>query len=221
MAHVTAIVLALISGVLISSDLIISKDTAISINKTLHRLLTLSIPNKEELYWGPYLSTPGKKDMKKTFMVSAILAVVGVAGWVTYAVLKDLHSGSPTNISWLWIFAAGFVVGLAMQWFLVDRLLQRGKDEFSAISMSSIWLIVLALIIFVTTQHYLTAFLFTIGLFYGICMIQFSILVTKFFTWFWTTDPNPDPGRNPRVLARIGISFLIIAGIIELVIALT
>ncbi len=220
MAHVTAIVLALISGVLISSDLIISKDTAISINKTLHRLLTLSIPSKEDLYWGPYLSTPGRKDMKKTFMVSAILAVVGVAGWITYAVLKDLHSGSPTNIWWLGIFAGGFILGLAMQWFSI-QILRKWVDEFYAILFSSLWLIILGVIIFASTVHNIHAVQFILGMLYGICMIEFSILATKLFTWFWTTDPNPEPGSNPRVLARIGLSFAIVAGIIELIISLT
>ena len=56
----------------------------------------------------------------------------------------------------------------------------------------------------------------TLGLFYGVAILEFSVGLTKFLTWFLTTDPNPDPDRNPRVLARIGLLLLIITGIIEL-----
>jgi hypothetical protein len=206
MSHLISTILALVSGVLVSSDLIISRTVAIRINRTLWNWLNLST-------------------IKKTFVVAGILAVVGVAAWIIYLVLKESHSGSPTNIWWLGIFAAGFFLGLAMQWFSI-HLLRRRFDEFYAIFFSSIWLIILGVIIFASTIHNIHAVQFTIGMLYGICMIEFSILATKFFTWFWTTDPNPEReknrrGSNPRVLARIGISFFIIAGIIEVVISLT
>jgi len=157
-------------------------------------------------------------------MVAAILAVVGVAGWITYLILKDSQTGSTTNIGWVPIFAGGFAVGLAGQWLLIKLLLRLEVSEFFAILGSSGLLIILAGIIFVATVHYyssLVAVALTVGLIYGVSMVEFSILSTKFFTWFSTTDPNPDPGRNPRVLARIGLFFFIVAGIIELVISLT
>lgn len=229
MAHVTAIVLALISGVLISSDLIISKDTAMSINRTLYNWLRLS--TTELPLSGRAFTNSNTFNIKKTFMVSAILAVVGVAGWITYLILKDSQTGSTTNIGWVPIFAGGFVVGLAAQWFLINllnlllRLVLKKEYEFFAILGSSGLLIILASIIFVATVHYYSSMVtvaLTAGLIYGVSMIEFSILSTQFFTWFSTTDPNPDdPGRNPRVLARIGLLFFIVAGIVELVVSLT
>jgi hypothetical protein len=135
-------------------------------------------------------------------------------------VLKESQNGSPKNIWWLGIFAGGFIVGLAMQWFSI-QVLRKRMNEFQAILFSSIWLIVFGMIIFVSTIHNIHAVQFTIGMLYCICMIEFSILATKFFTWFLTSDPNPEGEWSPRVLARIGISFFIIAGIIEVVISLT
>jgi len=208
MAHLASTILDLISGVLISSDLIISKDTAISVNRTLRGWLTLF--------------PPGKKDIKKTFIVSAILAVVGVAAWVTYAILRDLGTTSTINLSWVPIFFGGFAVGLAMQWFLIRLLLRLTIYELYAILFSSGSLIVLGVIMLATTIHHIRAVQFTIGLLYGVSMIEFSILLTRFFTWFSTSDPSPDPSlaRNPRVLARIGILLFIVAGIVELVTSL-
>ena len=188
---------ALAAGILVSSDLIISKDTATHINKTLRNGLTLS-------------------NIKKTFIVAAIVAVVGMVVWVAYLIWKDSQTSSSFNIVWVPIFAAGFIVGLAMQWFLIRgvlRLFRKGQNW--SIAVSSLGLGILAVIIFIITIHS-PMMPFTIGLFYGVAILEFSIYLTKFLLWFVTTDPNPDPGRNPRVLARIGLLLFIIGGIIEL-----
>lgn len=188
---------ALAAGVLVSSELIISKDTATHINKTLRNGLTLS-------------------NIKKTFIVAAIVAVVGMAGWITCLIWKDSQTSSTINIGWVPIFVAGFIVGLAMQWFLICgvlRLFRKGQNW--SIAVSSLGLGILTVIIFITTIHSPMMPL-TLGLFYGVAILEFSIYLTKFLLWFVTTDPNPDPGRNPRVLARIGLLLFIIGGIIEL-----
>jgi hypothetical protein len=192
-----SIFFGLAAGILISSDLIISKDTATHINRTLRNMLTLS-------------------SIKKTFLVAAIIAVIGMAVWVTYLIWKDLQTGSSFNIIWVPIFTGGFIIGLVMQWFLmhvVSRLFK--KSHHWSITFNSVWLCTLAIIAFILTFRSPIMPL-TLGLFYGVAMLEFSIYATKFLTWFLTTDPNPDPGRNPRVLARIGLLLFIIAGIIEL-----
>jgi hypothetical protein len=193
-----SIFFGLAAGILISSDLIISKDTATHINKTLRNMLTLS-------------------NIKKTFLVAAIIAVIGMAVWVTYLIWKDLQTGSSFNIVWVPVFTGGFIIGLVMQWFLIHgilRLFRKGQDW--SIAISSVALGILAIISFITTAHLFYIMLLTLGFFYGVAMLEFSIYATKLLTWFLTTDPNPDPGRNPRVLARIGLLLFIIAGVVEL-----
>jgi len=190
-------ILALISGLLISSDLIISKDTAIQINKTLRNFLTLS-------------------NIRKTFMFAAVLAIAGMLGWIIYSVWKDSQTSSNFNIVWIPIFMAGFIIGLTLQWFVTHLMLRlSGRSLDSSIGFSTVCLIILTTIIFVITAKSPIVPLI-LGLFYGVAMLEFSIWFTKFITWFLTTDPNPDPDRNPRVLARIGLLLLITTGIIEL-----
>lgn len=188
---------ALAAGVLVSTDLIISKGTEARINNKLRNALTLT-------------------SIKKTFIVAAIVAVVGMAVWVTYLIWKDSQTSSSFNIVWVPLFAAGFIIGLALQWFLmhgISRLFQKSPNW--SIAFNTFWLCTLALIAFILTIR-LPIMPLTLGLFYGVAMLEFSIYLTKFLLWFVTTDPNPDPGRNPRVLARIGLLLFIIGGIIEL-----
>ena len=192
-----SVLFGLAAGILISSDLIISKDTAIHINKALRNGLTLST-------------------IKKTFLVAVIVAVIGMAVWITYLVWEESQTSSSFNIVWVPIFAAGFIIGLAMQWFLmhgVSRLFQKSPNW--SITFNSVWLGTLAIIAFILTVH-LPIMPLTLGVFYGIAILEFSIYATRFLIWVLTTDPNPDPGRNPRVLARIGLLLFIIAGVIEL-----
>jgi len=195
-------ILALISGLLIGSDLIISKDTTIRINKTLRNFLTLS-------------------NIRKTFVFAAVLAIAGILGWIIYSVWKDSQTSSNFNIVWVPIFMTGFIIGLATQWFVMHLVLRlSGRSLGSSIAFSSVCLGILTIIIFIITVKSsimpLILVPLTLGLFYGVAILEFSIGLTKFLTWFLTTDPNPDPGRNPRVLARIGLLFLLITGIIEL-----
>ncbi|MBM3156922.1 MAG: hypothetical protein FJ004_06520 [Chloroflexi bacterium] len=65
MAHVVAAILGLVSIVLMGSDHIISKTLRINIDKTLQSALTLST-------------------LKRTFVVAAVLATIGMTGWFTY-----------------------------------------------------------------------------------------------------------------------------------------
>jgi hypothetical protein len=190
-----SIFFGLAAGILISSDLIISKDTAAHINRTLRNGLTLS-------------------SIKKTFLVAAIVAVVGMAVWVTYLIWKDSQTSFSFNIVWVPIFAAGFIIGLALQWFLmhgISRLFQKSPNW--SITFNTVWLCTLALIAFILTVR-LPIMPLTLGVFYGIAILEFSIYATRFLIWFLTTDPNHS--RNPRVLARIGLLLFIIAGVIEL-----
>jgi hypothetical protein len=190
-------ILALISGLLIGSDLIISKDTTIRINKTLRDFLTLS-------------------NIRKTFVFAAVLAIAGMLGWIIYSVWKDSQTSSNFNIVWVPIFMAGFIIGLTLQWFVMHLVLRlSGRSLGSSIAFSSVCLGILTIIIFIITVKS-SIMPLTLGLCYGVAILEFSIGITKFLTWFLTTDPNPDPGRNPRILARIGLLFLIITGIIEL-----
>lgn len=197
MIYFASKILALISGLLIGSDLIISKDTTIRINKTLRNFLTLS-------------------NIRKTFVFAAVLAITGILGWIIYAVWKDSQTSSNFNIVWVPIFMAGFIIGLASQWFVMHLVLRLfGRSLGSSIAFSSVCLCILTIIIFIITVKS-SIMPLTLGLFYGVAILEFSIGLTKFLTWFLTTDPNPDPGRNPRVLARIGLLFLLITGIFEL-----
>jgi hypothetical protein len=193
-----SIFFGLAAGILVSSDLIISKDTATRINRTLRNRLALS-------------------SIRKTFLVAAIVAIVGMAVWVTWLIWKDSQTSSSFNIIWVPIFTGGFILGLVMQWFLIHgvlRLFRRGQNW--SITFSSVVLVILVAIVFINTFHLVYILPLILGLFYGVAILEFSIFLTKFLLWFVTTDPNPDPGRNPRVLARIGLLLFIIAGVIEL-----
>jgi len=190
-------ILALISGLLLGSDLIISKDTASQVNKTLRNFLTLS-------------------NIRKTFVFAAVVAIMGMLGWIIYLVWKDSQTSSNFNIVWVPIFMAGFIIGLTLQWFVTHLVLRlSGRSLGSSIAFSTVCLGILTIIIFIVTVKS-SIMPLTLGLFYGVAILEFSIGLTKFLTWFLTTDPNPDPDRNPRVLARIGLLLLITTGIIEL-----
>ena len=197
MIYFASKILALISGLLLGSDLIISKNTAVQINKTLRNFLTLS-------------------NIRKTFIFAAVVAIAGMLGWIIYSVWKDSQTSSNVNIIWVPIFMAGFIIGLTLQWFVTHLMLRLSMRSLgSSIAFSSVCLGTLTIIIFIATiQSSIMPLI--LGLFYGVAILEFSIGLTKFLTWFLTTDPNPDPDRNPRVLARIGLLLLITTGIIEL-----
>ena len=203
-AHVAASALALFSGLLVSWDLIISKQRALEINARLRNVLILDT-------------------MWKTYVVAGMIALVGIGGILRYLIWKESQGVSNPNVSWVWIFASAFVIGLAIQGFLIEFLRRLGANKIIAVTSSTVLLSVLALIIFTVTVNHsaILAAAAAIGLGFGIMSMEFSIPIAMFFTWSWTTDPNPDKGRNPRVLARIGIYLFIVASIIELVVSLT
>jgi hypothetical protein len=79
--------------------------------------------------------------------------------------------------------------------------------QTQAISFSSLALIVVGVIVFIKTLKSPYLMPLSLGFLTGVSALEISIGLIFFLRWFLTTDPNPDLGRNPRVLARIGIPF--------------
>jgi hypothetical protein len=208
MPHIASTVLALIAGILISLEFIISKERENEINACLRRWLTIDTKKNDYL--------------KKTYILAAMLAIPGIAGFVGYSIWHDLQGASDASVNWrniIWvpIFFIGFAAGWAAQWLLMKRLILSRVRRFDALFASSVVLIVLTTIILSVTVHYLNILvaMLVIGLMYGVCFVEFSIPVARFLAWFSTTDPRSP--RKPRVLARIGILLFIIASVVELV----
>lgn len=227
-AHQYSVILALVSGLLVSADLIMPRDNMIRINKSLRYKLR------------PF------KNLTKTFLVSAMVAVAGTAVYLIpkFTVGSGINLGLRENV-WLPIQIGGFIIGIVLQWLLVNALLLMHKPpehfqdrsatyssilnfrydenhakniiQTQAISFSSLALIVIATIIFIKTVKSPYLMPLSLGVLTGVSALEISFGLTLFLRWFLTTDPNPDLGRNPRVLARIGILLFLIAGIIDLI----
>ena len=195
------------SGLLIGSDLIMAKNTMTKINRRLRNCLRLSTK-------------------KKTFIVSIVVAVVGIAGWITDLILKD-SSSIHQNISWLLMFSVGFAVGLIVLLFSTNYVIKFFKKDLSwSIAVTGMWLGIISVIIFLDAVKSTgnSPFMhFALGLFYGVASVDISLIVSKYINMVCdATAPNPDDDgnprdeRNPRVLARLGLLLFIIAGFIDL-----
>lgn len=203
-SHIS-IILDLIAGVLISWDLIMTDQRARNINRTWHNRLKLP---------------PAQRILSNAFGWGVPWAFALAGGLVTYSVLKESQTTSSTNIVWVPVFFAGFIVGINVQWFvtryldILFRRLRWNNNPYSPFLASTLILFVLALFSFTQTAGSVYLMPLTLGLLYGVTTLEISILSITALRRFLTTDPNSE--RNPRVLARGGLLLFVISRIIEL-----
>ena len=202
-----SIILDLIAGLLIGSDLIISDQRTSRINERLNRWLRLP---------------PLNQIFRNAFGWGVLVAFLLVGFLIAYFVVKEAQTATIINLTWIPIFFAGFIVGSNTQYFssfLVEKILQRlraaGNPFTSLMISTSLWGVI-SIIIFVKTATLPELVPLTLGFLYGVFVLAGSISAITLLRRFITTDPNPNLKRNPRVLARIGLLLFIISKIIEL-----